>query len=672
MKKTIGVLAHVDAGKTTFSEAVLYHTQAIRKRGRVDHKDTFLDSHNIEKERGITVFQDQGIFKFNGSTYYLIDTPGHVDFSAEMERAIGIMDYAAIIISAVEGVQGHTKTVWNLLRKYNVPTIIFVNKIDRTNADADRVLQEIKKELNGNAIYVHVKSGLSEVDNENIHENNIEFDDELIEYISEHDDELLEKYFEGNYDENLWRKKLKEFIKENKIFPCFKGSALQDEGVVEFLYGLDEITYTDYEEKKNSDNEKFKGYVYKIRYDENGNRVTFVKVLSGNIKVKDEIIYGENEEEKICEKVNALRVYNGSRFIVTDKGECGELIALLGITKALPGDMLGELNIRNQYEMVPTLVSKVIFDKSYNVKEVLSNFKILESEDPALDVTWSEELSEMHVHIMGKIQLEVLKEIVKERFSMDVEFGPCEILYKETITEPAYGYGHFEPLRHYAEVHLKIEPGKRNSGITFENKSHVDNLAPGYQNLVKTHIFEREHHGLLTGSSLTDVKITLLNGRAHLKHTCGGDFREATFRAIRQGLEKTDNVLLEPYYKFEINVTEEHIGRVLGDIQKLYGTFETPENTNGSVKIKGRGPVSTFMDYSMEVIAFTKGKGSITYIYDGYDLCHNTEEVIEKINYNKDADIMYTSNSVFCSHGKGYVVKWQDADEAMHAEKIIE
>lgn len=672
MKKTIGVLAHVDAGKTTFSESVLYHTQAIRKRGRVDHKDAFLDSHTIEKERGITVFQDQGIFKFNGSTYYLIDTPGHVDFSTEMERAIGIMDYAVIIISAVEGVQGHTKTVWNLLRKYNVPTIIFVNKIDRTNADADRVLQEIKKELNENAIYVHVKSGLSEVDNENIHENNIEFDDELIEYISEHDDELLEKYFEGNYDENLWRKKLKEFIKENKIFPCFKGSALQDEGVVEFLYGLDEITYTDYEEKKNSDNEKFKGYVYKIRYDENGNRVTFVKVLSGNIKVKDEIIYGENEEEKICEKVNALRLYNGSRFNVIDKGECGQLIALLGITKALPGDMLGELKIRNQYEMVPTLVSKVIFDKSYNVKEVLRNFKILESEDPALNVTWSEELSEIHVHIMGKIQLEVLKEIVKERFDMDVEFGPCEILYKETITKPAYGYGHFEPLRHYAEVHLKIEPGKRNSGITFENRCHVDNLAPGYQNLVKTHIFEREHHGLLTGSSLTDVKITLLNGRAHLKHTCGGDFREATFRAIRQGLEKTDSVLLEPYYKFEINVTEEHIGRVLGDIQKLSGTFETPENTNGSVKIKGRGPVSTFMDYSMEVIAFTKGKGSITYIYDGYDLCHNTEEVIEKINYNKDADIMYTSNSVFCSHGKGYVVKWQDADEAMHAEKIIE
>lgn len=672
MKKTIGVLAHVDAGKTTFSEAVLYHTQAIRKRGRVDHKDAFLDSHTIEKERGITVFQDQGIFKFNGSTYYLIDTPGHVDFSTEMERAVGIMDYAVIIISAVEGVQGHTKTVWNLLRKYNVPTIIFVNKIDRTNADADRVLQEIKKELNENAIYIHVKNGLSEVDNGNIHENNIEFDDELIEYISEHDDELLEKYFEGNYDENLWRKKLKEFVKENKIFPCFKGSALQDEGVVEFLYGLDEMTYTDYEEKKNSDNEKFKGYVYKIRYDENGNRVTFVKVLSGNIKVKDEIIYGENEEEKICEKVNALRIYNGSRFNVIDKGECGQLIALLGITKALPGDMLGELKIRNQYEMVPTLISKVIFDKSYNVKEVLRNFKILESEDPALNVTWSEELSEMHVHIMGKIQLEVLKEIVKERFDMDVEFGPCEILYKETITEPAYGYGHFEPLRHYAEVHLKIEPGKRNSGITFENRCHVDNLAPGYQNLVKTHIFEREHHGLLTGSSLTDVKITLLNGRAHLKHTCGGDFREATFRAIRQGLEKTDSVLLEPYYKFEINVTEEHIGRVLGDIQKLSGTFETPENTNGSVKIKGRGPVSTFMDYSMEVIAFTKGKGSITYIYDGYDLCHNTEEVIEKINYNKDADIMYTSNSVFCSHGKGYVVKWQDADEAMHAEKIIE
>ncbi|NME83387.1 TetM/TetW/TetO/TetS family tetracycline resistance ribosomal protection protein [Clostridium sp. SM-530-WT-3G] len=671
MKKTIGVLAHVDAGKTTVSEAILYHTQAIRKRGRVDHKDTFLDSHSIERERGITVFQDQGIFKFNGSTYYLIDTPGHVDFSTEMERAIGIMDYAVIIISAVEGVQGHTKTVWNLLRKYKVPTIIFVNKIDRENADTDRVIKEIRKELNENAVYVHIKNGLCEVDSGNIHENNIEFDDKLVEYISEYDDELLEKYFEGNYDEDLWRKKFKELVKENKIFPCFKGSALQDKGVVEFLYGLDEITYTDYKESDETNEEDFKGYVYKIRYDENGNRLTFIKVLQGNIKVKDEITYGESDESKICEKVNSLRIYNGSKFTVTDKGECGELVALTGITNAIPGDMLGELKMRNQYEMVPTLVSKVIYDKSYNVKDVLRNFRILESEDPALNVTWSEELSEIHVHIMGKIQLEVLKEIVKERFNMDVEFGPCEILYKETITEPTFGYGHFEPLRHYAEVHLMIEPGKRNSGITFENKCHVDNLAPGYQNLVKTHIFEREHNGLITGSSLTDVRITLLNGRAHLKHTCGGDFREATFRALRQGLEKANNILLEPYYKFEINVTEEHIGRVLSDIQKLSGTFETPENENGSVKIKGRGPVSTFMDYSMEVIAFTKGKGSISFIYDGYDLCHNTEEVIEKRNYNKDSDIMYTSNSVFCSHGKGYIVKWQDADEAMHAEKIL-
>ena len=438
MKKTIGVLAHVDAGKTTVSEAILYHTQAIRKRGRVDHKDTFLDSHSIERERGITVFQDQGIFKFNGSTYYLIDTPGHVDFSTEMERAIGIMDYAVIIISAVEGVQGHTKTVWNLLRKYKVPTIIFVNKIDRENADTDRVIKEIRKELNENAVYVHIKNGLCEVDSGNIHENNIEFDDKLVEYISEYDDELLEKYFEGNYDEDLWRKKFKELVKENKIFPCFKGSALQDKGVVEFLYGLDEITYTDYKESDETNEEDFKGYVYKIRYDENGNRLTFIKVLQGNIKVKDEITYGESDESKICEKVNSLRIYNGSKFTVTDKGECGELVALTGITNAIPGDMLGELKMRNQYEMVPTLVSKVIYDKSYNVKDVLRNFRILESEDPALNVTWSEELSEIHVHIMGKIQLEVLKEIVKERFNMDVEFGPCEILYKETITEPAF------------------------------------------------------------------------------------------------------------------------------------------------------------------------------------------------------------------------------------------
>ncbi|WP_160688759.1 TetM/TetW/TetO/TetS family tetracycline resistance ribosomal protection protein [Clostridium sp. C2-6-12] len=663
MKKTIGVLAHVDAGKTTFSEQLLYHTKSIRSRGRVDHKDAFLDSHSIEKERGITVFSDQGIFEFNGSTYYLIDTPGHVDFSTEMERAIQIMDYAVIIVSSVEGVQGHTKTVWNLLRKYNVPSMFFINKLDRVGADKDRVIKEIKRDLTKD-IYFIDEDSLSIISNEiNSLSNSkeITLKEEFIEFISEYDEELLEKYLEGNYESDLWLDTLKRLIKNNEIFPCFGGAALQDTGIVEFINYMDTLTSTDYDE-----NEEFSGRVYKIRFDENGSRLTFIKALSGVLKVRDEICYGGSSEIK--EKISSIRIYNGSKFKTADFVRAGDLFAVTGISGAVAGDGVGAIKENTHYEMVPTLMSKVIFDKSLNIREVLSYFKILEAEDPALNITWNEALQEIHVHIMGKIQLEVLKELVEERFNLKVEFGPCQILYKETIAEKTIGCGHFEPLRHYAEVHLKLEPMIRNSGITFENKCHADHLTVGNQNLIKTHIFEREHHGLLTGSSITDIKITLLTGRAHNKHTCGGDFREATFRALRQGLEKVENILLEPYYKFTIDVASEHIGRVLSDIQKLHGSFEPIQTEEDKVVINGRGPVATFMDYSMEVIAFTRGKGSITLVYDGYDICHNSDEVIENKGYNKNADIEYTSTSVFCSHGQGYLVPWEDADAAMHCE----
>ncbi|AWK52333.1 elongation factor G [Clostridium beijerinckii] len=685
MKKTIGVLAHVDAGKTTFSEQVLYHTNSIRNRGRVDHKDAFLDSHSIEKQRGITVFSDQGIFELTDSTYYLVDTPGHIDFSTEMERAIQIMDYAIIIVSSVEGVQGHTKTVWNLLRKYNVPSMFFINKLDRIGAEKERVIKEIKKDLTKDVFYIGDKS-LKNVQNEKdinglVDSNEFELSEELIEFISEYDDELLEKYLEGAYDKKLWFKKFKNLIKENKIFPCFGGSALQDEGIVEFLHALDKLTYTNYNE-----NEEFSGRVYKIRHDESGNRITFIKALAGTLKVRDEVSYGgeiqdiltlDDEinntptyEGEIREKVNGIRIYNGSKFKTVDAVKAGDLFAISGISSAIAGDGLGTLKEKTHYEMVPTLMSKVIFDKSCNVQEVLHYFKVLEAEDPALNIIWNEVLKEIHVHIMGKIQLEVLKEIAQERFDLKIEFGPCQILYKETIADKTIGCGHFEPLRHYAEVHLKIEPLPRNSGIIFENKCHADDLTVGHQNLVKTHIFEREHHGLLTGSSLTDIKVTLLIGRAHNKHTCGGDFREATFRALRQGLEKVENLLLEPYYKFTIEVSSDYIGRVLSDIQRLNGTFEPVMSEDDKVIIKGRGPVATFMDYSMDVIAFTKGKGSISLIYDVYDICHNSEEVIENKLYNKNADIEYTSTSVFCSHGQGYLVPWDKADSVMHCEVV--
>ncbi|MGG7214226.1 GTP-binding protein [Clostridium nigeriense] len=646
MKKTIGILAHVDAGKTTFSEQVLYHTNSIRNRGRVDHKNSFLDIHNIERERGITIFSDQAIFEMGESTYYLIDTPGHIDFSSEMERALSILDYAILIISGVEGIQGHTETIWSLLRKYNVPTFFFINKLDRTGASLEKIIEEIRENLTSDLCYISKLNDL---------------DDELIEFISERDDILLERYFNGDYNERDWVISLKSLIKEGKIFPCLSGSALQDDGIDKFLSVFNELTISNYNEESD-----FSGRVYKIKYDENGTRLTFIKALNGSLKVRDEVSYGK--ENEIIEKVSSIRLYNGSKFSTIDKVVAGDVFAVTGLTSAKAGEGLGLLKDDVNFNMVPTLMSKVIFDKAYNVKDVLRYFRILESEDPSLNVIWNEVLQEIQVSIMGKIQLEVLKEVVNERFNLKIDFGPCEIMYKETIENVTYGYGHFEPLKHYAEVHLKLEPNNRGEGITFENKCHADDLTTGNQNLIKTHIFEKDHHGLLTGFPITDIKFTLLTGRAHNKHTEGGDFREATFRAIRQGLEKTKNILLEPYYKFKIDVELDYMGRIISDIQKLNGSFNPPETRLNKVTITGRGPVSTFMDYSSEILTFTKGKGSINLIFDGYDVCHNTEEVIERLGYNKNADIEYSSSSIFCSKGQGFIVPWDKVEEYIHCE----
>ena len=647
MKKTIGVLAHVDAGKTTFSEQILYHTKVIRNRGRVDHKNSFLDSHDIEKDRGITVFSDQAVFEIGKSKYYLIDTPGHVDFSCEMERAIGIMDYAIIVVSAVEGVQAHTETVWRLLREYNVPTFFFINKLDRTGANLENVINEIKANLTKNVCYIESLTDIKE---------------ELIEFIAERDEELLEMYLNGEYNNSLWINKLRNLIKQNNIFPCFAGSALQDQGITDFLDYLEELTFTDYKE-----NDEFSGIVYKIRHDNNGTRITFIKALSGILKVRDEV-----NNKGLKEKISSIRIYNGNKFSTVDKVIAGDIFAATGITSLNVGDGVGALKKKLKFNMISTLMSKVIFDNKCNVREVLGYFKTLEAEDPALNVIWNETLQEIHVHIMGKIQLEVLKEVILERFNFNVDFGPCEIIYKETINDTVNGYGHFEPLKHYAEVHLKLESLPRGSGIIFENKCHADHLTTGHQNLIRTHLFERKHHGILTGSEITDIKVTLLTGRAHNKHTEGGDFREATFRALRQGLEKADNILLEPFYKFSIDVELDYMGRVLSDIQRLYGNFDSTETSLNKVRITGRGPLATFMNYSMELITFTKGRGNISLIFDGYDICHNTEEVLEKRAYNKNADIEYSSNSVFCSKGQGFVVPWNEAEKYMHCEIIEE
>ncbi|MCM3744644.1 TetM/TetW/TetO/TetS family tetracycline resistance ribosomal protection protein [Sporosarcina luteola] len=643
MHKTIGVVAHVDAGKTTFSEQLLFHTHSIRQRGRVDHQDTFLDSHEIEKNRGITVFADQGAFTYNGSHYTLIDTPGHVDFSPEMERAIQVMDAAIVIISAADGVEGHTETVWQLLKKHQVPTFFFLNKTDRESVDLQGIVDEIRSSLAEDIV------DLSEMENGVMMES-------LIEFIAERDEDLLERYMDTGYDEAVWLDAMKRMITNREIFAYGHGSALKDIGVLEFLQKFDQLTVTEY-----TDAGDFSARVYKVRHDENGNRVTFLKVLQGNLHVRDEVqVVGKHE------KITQIRRYNGKKFETLEAAHAGEIVAVMGLSEAGAGDPIGTLIEKAVFDLIPTLKSKVIFDSSIHVKEVLRCFKMLDAEDPSLRVVWDEHVQEVHVHVMGVIQLEVLKQIVKDRFQFDVSFGDPKILYKETIRSTINGYGHFEPLKHYAEVHLRIEPAARNSGISFDNECHANDLSVGNQNLVRTHIFERAHHGLLTGSSLTDVKITLLTGRGHNEHTSGGDFREATFRALRQGLEKAENVLLEPVYDFKIKVGMDHIGRVLSDIQQASGSFAPPETIGENTVVTGRVPVATFMNYSTTFASYTNGKGALTLQFGGYDECHNPEEVIEGIGYNKDADPEYTSTSIFCAKGKGYPVPWHEAEAAMH------
>lgn len=648
MKKTFGIFAHVDAGKTTFSEQILYYTKSIRKKGRVDYKEAFLDSQKVEKERGITVFSDVGTFSYDGDTYYLIDTPGHIDFSPEMERTLSILDYAILVVSAVEGIQGHTETLWNLLKNRKIPTFIFINKIDRVGADVNKVYQQLKRRFSEDIFLLSNNSLMN-------------LSDEEIEFIAGKDEELLNLYFEDNYNNQLWINKLKFLVKERQIFVASSGSALLDQGVREFLDIFNKLTMTNYELA-----DIFTGKVFKIRYDEKGTRITYIKALSGLLKVKDELVYNHNGEE-IREKVNEIRAYNGVKYEIKDVASAGDVFAVTGISNMKAGMGIGIED--STEEMIPTLTAKVLYDSTVNIKEVLKYLKILESEEKTLNVQYDEILKEMHINVMGKIQLEVLKEIIQERFNLNVEFDKPEILYKETIGNEVNGYGHFEPLRHYAEVHLKLLPGERGEGIVFENRCHNDYLTPGQQNLIKTHIFEKKHRGILTGSEIDDIKVILITGRAHIKHTEGGDFREATKRALRQGLDSAENILLEPYYNFKIEVDNQLLGRVLSDVQKMNGTFNEQQSVGDRVIITGRGPVATFMDYSLEFQALSKGKGGLSLMYGGYDVCHNAEEVIERIGYNKDADPEYTSSSIFCAKGVGYSVKGDEVVNYMHCLK---
>lgn len=642
---TIGLLAHVDAGKTTFAEQILYHAGSIRQRGRVDHGDAFLDSHTIEKERGITVFSEQADFQIEGYPYTLLDTPGHVDFSSEMERALRVMDYGVIIVSAAEGIQGHTETVWRLLRTHNIPTFFFLNKIDREGAQPEQVVAALQQRFSASICDMSLQT------------------DSIAEALAELDEQLMEAYCAGNLQRVLWQPRLQELMAAGKLFPLFQGSALRDEGVDTFMQGIHALV-----QRQPMETEKpFCAEVYQVRHQMQGERFAYLKVLEGSLTAKEQVAYlsgGMRAEGK----VNSIYRCQGKKLISLERALPGMLCAVAGLPEVRPGDLIGAKLGHAEYQSVPLLQTKVLFPAGIAPQTVLGQFRQLAEEEPMLDVEWNELLQELHIKVMGTVQLEVLQKLVQERFGLQVEFGPCEVLYQETVAAPVMGYGHFEPLRHYAEVHVRLEPGPRGSGITFASECSLEVLDKTYQHLVQQHVFEKTHKGVLLGMPLTDVKIVLVTGRAHLKHTEGGDFREATYRAIRQGLEQAQSVVLEPVYAVTAEVEAEQIGRVMSELEQRHCTFSAPETAGERVRLQGNGPAACLMDYPAEFAAFTKGKGLLGLWFDGYQTCHNTAEVIEKIGYDRARDMENTSSSVFCKKGAGFEVKWDQVPQMIHCK----
>lgn len=642
MKKiVIGILAHVDSGKTTLSEALLYQSGNISRLGRVDHRNSFLDTFSLERNRGITIFSKQAVLKYKDTEFTLLDTPGHVDFSAETERTLQVLDYAVLVISATDGIQSHTQTLWKLLAKYNVPCFIFINKMDLDGADREQVVSELKTKFS---------DGCVDFDRNNT--------SEFYENIALCDEKLLNQYYES---ETIKKDDIITCIKSRKIFPCRFGSALRLEGVVEFL----ECLYSYTETPKYSS--EFAGKVYKISEDK-GQRLTFLKITGGSLKVKEILKSDKNEHS---EKVNQIRIYSGDKFSTVDEAAAGTVCAVTGITFAGPGDGLGTEENTGLPVLEPVLTYRLELPDDINAHTALEKMKILEAEDPQLKVVWNERPGEIQVQLMGDVQLEVLQSIIAERFGINVFFGKGNIIYKETIEDTVEGVGHFEPLRHYAEVHLLLKPAKRDSGIVFKSNCKEDLIDKNWQRLILTHLYEKTHIGVLTGSPITDMEITLVSGKAHAKHTEGGDFRQATYRAVRHGMRCAKSVLLEPVYEFTLEVPTENIGRAMIDIQRMHGNFSTPETTGDCSVISGTAPVSTMYDYSREVIQYTHGKGKLICTLKGYEPCHNADEVIENIGYDCDSDTDNSCDSVFCSHGVGYTVKWNEVKSHMHLPSAL-
>ncbi len=640
MKKiVVGILAHVDSGKTTLSEAMLYLSGTISKLGRVDSKNSFLDTFSLERSRGITIFSKQALLKYKDTDITLIDTPGHVDFSAETERTLQVLDYAILVISATDGVQSHTQTLWKLLAKYNVPCFIFVNKTDLDGADKDVALCQLKTKLSDNCVDFNLP------------------DDELNENIALCDESLLEKYEKGT----LNKFDVASAVNSRKIFPCMFGSALKLDGVDTFMDLLNDYT------EMPAYGTDFGAKVYKISEDK-GQRLTMMKITGGFLKVKEVL---KSDKNINGEKVNQIRLYSGEKFTAVDEAQAGTVCAVTGITFTNSGDGLGTEDNSSMPVLTPVLTYTVNVPDGTDAHTVLSNMKILESEDPQLKVEWNERYSEIHVKLMGDIQLEVLQTLFADRFGIDISFGKGSIIYKETIEEAVEGVGHFEPLRHYAEVHLLLKPGKRGSGLVFKTECKEDVLDKNWQRLILTHLYEKTHIGVLTGSPITDMEIILKSGKAHPKHTEGGDFRQATYRAVRQGLRSAKSVLLEPYYDFTLEVPTENVGRAMSDIQFMHGTFNPPETDGENSVFTGSAPVSTMYDYARDVRMYTHGKGKLVCALKGYEPCHNSDEVIAEFGYDPDSDTDNTCDSVFCSKGSGYTVKWDEVKSHMHLPSIL-
>ena len=636
----LGILAHVDSGKTTLSEAMLYRAGVTRRLGRVDHKDAFLDTDTLERARGITIFSKQALLTAGDTDITLLDTPGHVDFSTETERTLQVLDYAVLVVSGTDGVQSHTETLWRLLRRYHVPTFVFVNKMDLPGMERQELLAQLNRRLGEG----FVDFGAEQADRD--------------EALALCDENLMDRMLDAG---QLQDADLIPAIARRHVFPCWFGAALKLEGVDALLDGLDRYT------RPAPALEAFGAKVFKVSQDEQGARLTWLRVTGGELKVKAQLT-GEADGEPWAEKANQLRLYSGAKYTLTEAIGPGQVCAVTGLTKARPGEGLGAERDSDLPVLEPVLSYQVLLPEGADVHAALGKLHRLEEEEPQLHVVWNETLGEIHVQLMGEIQLEVLRSLLAERFGLAVEFGPGGILYKETITEPMEGVGHYEPLRHYAEVHLKLEPLPRGSGMQFAADCREEVLDKNWQRLVLTHLEEKQHLGVLTGSPLTDVKITLIAGRAHLKHTEGGDFRQATYRAVRQGLMLAKSQLLEPWYAFRLEVPAENIGRAMSDIQRMEGTFDPPESGEETAVLTGFAPVSTMRSYPMEVVSYTRGRGHLSLTLDGYRPCHNAQEVIAAIGYEPEHDLDNPADSVFCAHGAGFVVPWDQVRSHMHVD----